>query len=183
LNALRPFLDQPNIAFWPTSGFRQLTSVNLAKETGCIELDSSSCAPSIVRPSKLTLRRIDEAPAESFLLMELATLTATDVHSREILDEDVECEEVCELADGSKAGRDVYDELLATDSDNTEFFAEPRLMTRWFRGQILIISPSSLLNQFHRRTPSVRLSRMTVAEVSNFIDLILRSVRHGKRFT
>jgi hypothetical protein len=174
MNALLPFLSQPNIAFWSPDGYRNLTSVRLGSEAGCLELRSSVEAPSIVRPHGLTLRRITEGLAESFLVLELAKLYPWGGYARSPGDRRLvySYEEICELPDGSYADRDLYGDV---DDDRR---ANARVVTRWFGGQIVIVSPSSLLNLNHRNDDG-RLSSKTVAEIRAIIELALRRPSEG----
>lgn len=169
MNGLSPFLGHPNIAFWSPDGYRNLTSVRLAAEAGCLELRSSVEVPSIVRPHRLTLQRVGD---ESFLLLELAELKPLGVCDKSSYDRRLvyNYEEVCELFSGNYADRDVYDEVSDAVDD---LRANARVVTRWFGGQILVVSPGSVLN-LNRQNDDGRLSSKTVAEIRAIIESALQ---------
>lgn len=168
VEALTPWLGLRNIAFWPPDGFRCLTSVALSSERGCIELRPSVESISIVRPRRLTFQFNNSAPLQSFLLLELASLDPVGNYDAGYASR-WQYEELMEIA-GRYQRPSSWGGMFGADEDAVR--TAVRRVTRWFGGQILIVSPASVLNA-GRQGADGRYSTMTVDEISSLIEDLL----------
>ena len=134
-----------NHAHYPSGGGMDLLSVNPAREPGCLEFMVSEKVVDIMRPSALTLEHFPEAPAETFLFLELAPLAPSGVYEKV----SGLSEELVELRPGSYVSRVVWDDgFYGHDADGREkpLPTEARLVNRWFGGSIMLVAKGSLWN-------------------------------------
>jgi hypothetical protein len=172
---LQPFLSLPNIAFWSSPGFRNLVDVRIAREPQCLEFRSTVEAPCILRPRRLILQFIDHTPSESFLVLELNELQPSGVYERDDGSDHI-YEEIRELPSGRYVERN-FDDGLEADEDYEErqLPRGSRVVTRWFRGQILIVSPSSLL-----AAVGCDAHWGTADEIRSLVEQVLSCLQSGK---
>jgi hypothetical protein len=167
-SVLERFITQPNLAFWPPTGYRNLTGAKLSGESGCIELRLSIGAPSVLRPRYLKVERIEEDLSQSFLWLELEELVPLRYPPRTVDN----YEGVWEVAPGRYV---LNSEFGSFESDDDEKAESPRFITRWYGGHILIISSCSVLN-FPRSEEGLYM-RFTAAEIKTVIETALGRIR------
>lgn len=165
---LQPFFGQPNIAFRSPDGYSNLTAAIPAAEKGCIELRATSEVSAIVRPRRCTVERIDQDLSHSFLLLELDELTPLQSPANWADN----CERVWEIAPGDYVP---YDEIDEEDAEFHDDHPSPRIVTRWFGGHILIVSPCSMLNSVRRGTDGC-YTRLSAAQIREIIETVLQNI-------
>jgi hypothetical protein len=163
-SVLGRFVTQPNLAFWPPTGYRNLTGAQLSGESGCMELRLSIGAPSVLRPRYLKVERIEEDLSQSFLWLELEELVPLRYPPRTVDNH----EGVWEVAPGRYV---LNSEFGSFESEDGEEVGSPRFVTRWYGGHVLIISSCSVLNC--PRAENGLYMRFTAAEIRTIIETVL----------
>jgi len=172
--------ENANHAHLPSGGGRDFLSADLSAESDCIDFAVGEQSSYIAKPRRLVLERIAEAPAESFLLLELAPLKPSGVYPpRDDSDSDDTVarrlrhfEEVLELSAGDYVERGVWDDGHLGHDENGYEIPLPdtaRLVVRWMSGKVLFVCKGSLWNG----TPATydgRHNRMTVQEIRELIE-------------
>jgi hypothetical protein len=135
-----------NHVFFPDRGGLDLDDVKLAYEKGCLELDFGS--PHIIKPQRLVLESFGSDPEWNYFRLELAELTATDVHGDDPspvpYDKRYDREKISELSPGNYYPSEVlYDFSYGEDYFIPE---SSRHIQRWFRGCFLILCKRSWYN-------------------------------------
>jgi hypothetical protein len=178
--ALTPFVGPAySHAHLPTGGGMDFLTVAPSHERGCLEFEVSERMVYLMKPRALTLERIDLAPAESFLILELDELRPSGVYERR--DDgryERSSEELVEIEAGEYLDREIWDRgFLDIDEDGREvpIPRSARLMVRWFRGKVLIVVKGSLWNGT-AATYDGRHNKMSAAQIREVIERsILRS--------
>ncbi len=154
--ALSPFIGRAaNHAHLPSGGGLDYETIGYSRERGCLEFGTGARGFHIAKPRRLILEQIEEAPAESFLLLELAEL-------RRALPDD---EDTNARLDGVRAHRRDNEQLVEVDDeyfdysmwgeghmghdeygDEIPFPESTRIISRWLRGRILFVCKGSLWN-------------------------------------
>jgi hypothetical protein len=162
-------VSQPNVAFWPPVGSHKLTDVRPAQEHGCLELyESLLDAPRIVRPRQLTVERIEHDLAQSFLWLELDSLEPLRDPPNLVENH----ERIWEVSPGRYLLENEFDPSEDENSDIPEL--HPRLITRWYGGHIVIVSPYSVLNC--ERAEDGIYMHLSAAEIRMIIEPIFREI-------
>lgn len=166
-DVLSPFLAEDNIAFWPYGGYFSLREAGLAAEHGCIELRNRMSGSLIVRPRQLNVACIERDPSQSFLLLELEELRPL-------------CGEHhipynSEIIWLSSSGHYYCDRPLDIDIEDYQL-PSSRIVTRYFGGNILIVSPCSMLNGV-RRADDGSFTYFSTLEIQTIIESVLSRVR------
>lgn len=180
--ALEPFMGRnANHTLLPTGGGNDFGSVGLSREPGCLEFSLGVELVYLVKPQKLTLERIPEAPGESFLLLELAELRPSGVYELNELTHPTlrRREELLEVEPGAYVERSVWDQgNLGFDHDGSEIPLpdSARLVVRWFNGQMLFVAKGSMWNS-DNATYDGRHDRMTPADIRG---IIVRSLQRRR---
>jgi hypothetical protein len=174
--ALQPFMGSGrNHAHYPTGGGMDLQGVEAGAESGCLSFSVDDRVGEIMKPNALTLEYFAEAPRESFLLLELANLTPSGANQHSNPDR----EEVLEYPLGRYMSRDLWERgYLRHDEDEREVPLphDSRLVTRWFRGKVLIVAKGCLWNG-EPATYDGRHNAMTASEIRAVIERSLPRVR------
>lgn len=160
-------------AFFPTGGGLDFHSVTISRESECIEFGAGGKTAYICRPKSLTLDHFLDRPGESFLTVELQELSlaypggqgagyAAEKGREEILD----------LGSGKYLDRVWWDEQRMPPSDEGDDVPLPRtarLVERYLRGKMLIVSKGSLWNRVHG-TYDARHNRMSIDAIRSAIE-------------
>lgn len=165
-----------NHAHLPTGGGLDYEAVTASREAGCLDFAVGGRSRDRGKPARLTLEYIKEDPAESFLLLELATLTPRLSETERLR------EEFLDLGD-DVVDRSAWDEgHLGYDEQGREIPlpAGAILVTRWLGGKILFVTKGSRWNgtpatydgrQSERRERDLQeLFRKAKKPVALFID-------------
>jgi hypothetical protein len=174
---LKPFLGENySHAHLPTGGGLDYRSVKKSRELGCLEFAWGSGAIAVAKPKALTIERINEDVAESTVLLELGALQTTGVYDEERSEREVEFgqEEVLEI-DGRYYARDGVDDGYYRDERGRERDLPERwrLVSRWLRGQILIVAKGSLWNGTPKTYSGLHNS-MNSTEIRRLIEKSIR---------
>lgn len=140
--ALEPIMLVNNHAHLPTGGGLDYEAVRASREAGCLDFTVSGRARDRAKPARLTLEYIEEEPAESFLLLELAALTPRLSKLGGLR------EEFLDLGD-DVVDRSAWDEgHLGYDEQGREIPLPEgaMLVTRWLGGKILFVTKGSRWN-------------------------------------
>ena len=151
ISALKPFMG-PNFGHghYPVGGGMDFMDVVASNEPDCIEIHLSERSIDVMKPRSLTLEYIEQAPAESFLFLELDELPLVKIDDN--TDEYAEakgCQYLIELRPGEYEARSVWDRgFLGHDEYGKEIPLpqDTRLVSRWLRGKVLLVVKSSLWN-------------------------------------
>ena len=169
LDAIQPVMGaNRNHAHLPTGGGFDFQEVEYAAESNCLSFTVEERMADIINPLSLTLEYFPKAPLESFLLLELDTLTATGVNKYPSNHK----EEVIEYPRGTYLSRDLWEDgYLAHDENGREIPLPPesRLVTRWFGGKVLFVAKGSLWNG-DPGTYDGRHNVMTAAQIRKVIE-------------
>jgi hypothetical protein len=180
-NALEPFMGHAsNHGHFPTGGGLDFLSVASSNERGCLEFSVGESVAYVAKPKRLVLERIGQAPAESFLILDLAQLAPSGVYQtseEESVSERTSLrrqsqEELVELSPGKYLDRGVWDEgNLGYDESGHEIPLpeSARLIVRWLRGRILFVCKGSMWNG-DPSTYDGRHDRMTDREIRQLIE-------------
>lgn len=179
-NALREFIGPGgNHAHLPSGGGLDYETIASSREPGCLEFGVGGSSVHIAKPERLTLERIDQAPAQSFLLLELGQLAPSGVYETSDDDDGDERlrvlrrdhEELLE-ADGEYFDRSLWDQgFMGYDERGREipFPENRRVVSRWLRGKILFVTKGSLWNG-SPHTYDGRHNRMSPDEIRAMIE-------------
>lgn len=179
-HALRGFIGPGgNHAHLPSGGGLDYETMAFSRELECLEFGVGGSSVHIAKPERLTLERIDQAPAQSFLLLELGQLAPSGAY--EPSDDDDgnkrlrvlrrDHEELLE-ADGEYFNRSLWDQGFMGHDERGREIPIPknrRVVSRWRRGKILFVTKGSLWNG----TPSTydgRHNRMSPVEIRAMIE-------------
>ena len=170
-DVLQPFLAEDNIAFWPYSGYFSLKEAGPVSEYGCIELRDGMHNSLIVRPRQLNILRLERDLSQSFLLLELEDLNPL-------------CGEHhipynFEIIWVTSSGGYAYD---CPAEDTLQECTPPfsRAVNRYFSGNILIVSPCSILNSV-RRADDGSFTHFSAMEVQTIIESALSRIDESSR--
>lgn len=174
VRALGPFMGQSlNHTHLPTGGGHVFLDVRLSDEAGCVELQTSARSWHVVKPKRLTLEVFAEDLRQSFLLLELNPLEATEAYDEDRGAYDMERgqEEVARLPDGEYIDRSCWDEQTTRDDDGNEIRLpdDAILAIRWLRGQLLVVATSSLWNR-HTQTYDGIHNNMNIERIKGLIQ-------------
>jgi len=181
-SALSGFMGQGrNHAHFPTGGGHDFLDVADSIEPDCLEFKVSEGIAYVMKPSKLTLERLDTS-GNSFLLLELDELEPSGVYDDDEEDEDGAedgdsdanrgSEELLELSPGEYVDRGLWDRgFLDYDEDGREipFPDDARIVVRWFRGKVLFVGKGSLWNG-DPGTYDGRHDRMSPTQIRRLIE-------------
>lgn len=171
VRAIAPFADAENHLHF-LSGGHDISRVTLGHEPGTIEFIISDKVAYLAKPRAMTLEYIAAAPAESFVIFDLAPLEPSGVYPPESRDWR---EELVELSPRDYVERGVWDRCyIGHDAVGNEIPLPTgaRLLLRVFGGRLMLVSKGSLWNS----TPETydgRHDRMTNQQIR---DLIERSI-------
>ncbi len=144
-----------------------IMSVGELNEPGCLEFLVSEKWVWVVKPGKLSLEYISELPADSFLMLELDPLSPIfpdELHGDY-------SETVAELAPDRYEPGEVWDQnFFGYDDEGREIPLpdDARMVTRWLKGKILIVTKGSLWNGISE-TYDGRHNAMSLREIRDFI--------------
>lgn len=177
--ALQTFVgDQLSHTMLPTGGGQDVAQVLASVEPGCLELRISQKRVYVVRPNRLTLERIDEEVAESFLLLELSDLKPSGIYDD--IGEGAR-EELLEVGLGQYHDRALLDYGYFDHDENGNELPIPddyRLIIRWLKGKLLFVAKASMWNQ-HSPTYDGRHNQMTPEQIRDIIERSLAAVDEG----
>lgn len=134
----------------PTGGGHDFLAAAPSPEKGCIEFEIEPLMVYVARPKRLILEHLPQAPAQSFLFLELDNLAPSAVYeprkpdeSRGLHDRYSRQETVIEISPGDYVG------LNGRDKDGNQISVpkHARTVVRGFNGAILIATKGSLWNQ------------------------------------
>lgn len=164
-------------------------TIEYSHERECLQFGTGHRGFHVVKPRRLILERIEETPAESFLLLELAELRRAmpdeevangngrdedervRVHRRDhelLVEIDGQYFDYSMWAEGHM-GHDEY-------GDEIPFPEDTRIISRWLRGRILFVCKGSLWNG----TPATYDGRHNQMSSTSTRSLIERSRAHGR---
>jgi hypothetical protein len=172
VSAIRPFADAVNHLHFLSGGL-DIARVTLGQEPGTIEFIIEDKVAYLAKPRSMTLEYIPAAPAESFVILDLASLEPSGVYP--LGGSDHWHEELVELSPGNYAERDVWDTgHTGYDEAGNEIPlpAGARLLLRIFHGRLMLVTKGSLWNSIPK-TYDGRHDRMTNQQIR---DLIERSI-------
>ena len=126
--------------FFPLSGGLDLRGAKRSHEEGCIELETDGNTVAVMKPASLQLERFDNDPTGdwTYLRLNIAELPPTEFHQPRHDNLDFE-EELTELEPGVYAERSYIEE--------PDCPADARIITRLFRGALVVFAKGSLYNQ------------------------------------
>ncbi len=146
-------------------------------EPGCLEFfpHNTNGVLYLVKPKRLTLEFLENAPAESFFHLEIEELQPSGAYperdSEPENDEDdryaTYSEEVVEVAPGKYISRSGWDEDAYPDGRDLP--GDARLVVRQFRGALMAVTKGSLWNGASA-TYDGRHSRMTPRQIRSVIE-------------
>jgi hypothetical protein len=147
LRTLQPFLGHGvSHAHFSSGGGHDMIAADLGVEPGTIDLMPGGKIAYRVKPARLAFHYIDAAPEESFLYLDLASLTPSGVYTGPHGD----IEEVIDLGGGNYINRNVWDQgFLKHDGDGNEvpFPSGAHIAIRVLNGSILFVQHGSIWNQ------------------------------------
>lgn len=178
VSALKPFLG-PNYSHGhlPTGGGMDFIHVESSRERGCLEIRISEHSAYVMRPRSLVLEYIEQAPAESFLLLELDELSALKINDE--ADEYAASkgvQDLVEIPPDDYRDRSIWDRgFLGYDDagDEIPLPAGTRLVSRWMRGKVLIVVKGSLWNGTPATYNGVH-NTMSAADIRSTIEEALK---------
>ncbi|WP_156936452.1 hypothetical protein [Mesorhizobium sp. LNJC384A00] len=145
IDVLQPFMGfNVNHAMLPGGGGLDVDVVTHSRETGCIRFDTGERSFYLAKPRKLSFGYVARSPANSFFLMELASLKPTDVY------ESVrsESEQLVEV-DDEYLDYSIWEHgVLGFEDDGQEIPLpdDASVVVRLLRGNVLIVAKASLWN-------------------------------------
>lgn len=174
--ALQPFMGNGrNHAHYPSGGGLGFLAVQRASEPGCLQFTVAEQLAEIMKPKELIFEYFPDDPIQSFFMLELAELSSTGIDPNPGPDR----EQIFEYPEGKYLSPEIwYREYLAHDEHGREIPLPPegRLISRWFRGKVLIVGKGSLWNGVPA-TYDGRHNKMTAAQVRGLIERGLSSTR------
>lgn len=176
-DVLQPFMaSNRNHAHIPSGGGLDALGVNNSAEVDCLDIAVGTRSAWILKPESLILEYIPESPIDSFLLLELARLEPSGVYGHRESGRAMFSEELAELSPRMYVDRAVMDAGYVGHDENGREIPLPhetRLVTRWFRGKILIVAKRSIWNG-NPQTYDGRHNTMTSAEIKSLITEVVR---------
>jgi serine/threonine-protein kinase len=176
VSAVAPFISAGNHLHFPGSGGgHDVERVTLGHEPGTIEFVISDKIVYLAKPRKMTLEYVVAAPAESFVIFDLAPLEPSGVYPPESINR--WHEELVELSPGNYVERAVWDMgHNGHDAAGNEVPLPPaaRLLLRIFGGRLMLVSKGSVWNSTPR-TYDGRHDRMTNEQIRNMIEQSISS--------
>lgn len=166
-----------NHAHLPSGGGLDYESMKPSRERGCLEFGVGYGGAHILKPARLTLERIQEAPGESFLLLELGELPTTGPINRDTDESDSIsrrlrlCEDLVE-ANGEYFDRTAWEQgYLGHDEYGREIPLpdNTRTVSRWLGGKVLFVAKGSMWNGTPR-TYDGRHNTMTANDIRRTIE-------------
>jgi len=143
-----------NHAHLPSGGRLDYESMKTSRERGCLEFGVGYGGAHILKPARLTLERIQEAPGESFLLLELGELPTARAIERDTDESDSVsrrlrlCEDLVE-ANGEYFDRMVWEQGYLEHDEYGREIPLPdntRTVSRWLGGKVLFVAKGSMWN-------------------------------------
>lgn len=157
-----------NHAHLPDGGGRDFTAVEPSHEPGCLDFEVGPRTIYRMKPRRLILERFEADPAQSFLLLELATLkTSGTYESYGPTSKDFGQEELVEVGLGELYERWVWDEGVTPDGEDLP--SDAKLLVRFLGGKVLFVTVGSHWNQ----SPSTyggEHARLEAADIRSVVE-------------
>ncbi len=173
VDVLRPFISKASYLLFPESGGMDIGSIALGREPDTIELTVDEGRAYIAKPTSLTLEYIPAAPAQSFLIIDIAPLPPSGVYPLEQTRAMNRWNEhVVRLPSGQYVDRDVLESGILGHNESGREIPLPldiTLLTRIFRGRLMLVTKGSMWNS-ESSTSLGTHDRMTNAEIRQSIE-------------
>jgi hypothetical protein len=174
VSALAPFANAMNHMLLPAKGGgTDIHRVALGVEPGTIELLVGDGLVYVAKAAAMTLEYLSAGPAQSFIIIDLATLAPSGTYPLDgNRDRDSWYEEVVRLPSGDYVERGVLDAgYIGHDRSGREIPVpnNRKLVIRIFRGRLMLVTKGSMWN----RTPAAYNGphdRMTNQEIRDVIE-------------
>lgn len=168
-HVLQPFMgDSLVYAMLPGSGGLEVESIAHGREDGCLRLNTGDRSFYVAKPKALSFEYIDRSPENSFLLMELSTLTPSGVY--EVVRS--ESEQVVEVDEEYRDYAVWHEGILGHDYEGNEITLpdDASIVVRLLRGKILFVAKASFWNLSDDDKSDGRHDNMSAAEIREVIE-------------